>query len=102
MRMRRLSKWWREGECCARIVYRQSFNGFLATITASLVMLWLLPSFRTWYILVMCFYLTGGAFIDRRRAIILTDSSLIYRPVVGRPVSLEFAQIISVEKCTVP
>jgi hypothetical protein len=42
------------------------------------------------------------ALVESRRAIILTDSSLFYRPAIGRPVQVEFAQIVSVEKCTVP
>jgi hypothetical protein len=97
-----LSQWWRDGESGAKFVYRQSFSRFVCALGAIIGILWLLPSFRTWYIIVMFLYLSAATLADRRRAIILTDSSLIYRPVVARPINVEIAQIVSVEGCTVP
>jgi len=100
--MRYLSRWWFEGERDAQIVYRQSFNGFLAATVASAGILGFIPSLRTWYILAICVCLIGRSLAERRRALILNDSSIIYRPAFGRGTRIELGQIMSVEKCQAP
>jgi hypothetical protein len=97
--MQSLSQWWFEGERDAQIVYRQSYYGFLAATAAGAAILVFIPSFRTWYVLFVCVCVIGRALIERRRALILTDSSITYRPAFGRGKSIEFGQIVSVEKC---
>jgi hypothetical protein len=97
--MHKLSQWWSEGESGARIVYRRSFSGPIAALLASLAIFWLIPSLRTWYVLIPL-YVIGMGLVDRRRAIILTDTSLIYRQTFEQLIRVDFDQIISVEKCT--
>ena len=100
--MRGLSQWWFEGEADAQIVYRQSLNGFLAAVAASAAIFGFIPSFRTWYVLAICVCLIGRALAERRRALILTDSSITYRPAFGRGKRIELDQVVSVEKCQAP
>lgn len=101
-KMQYLSQWWFEGENDAQIVFRQSFNGFLAATAASVAILVFIPNLRTWYVLIVCVCLVGRAFVERRRALIFGDSSITYRPAFGRGTRIELSQIVSVEKCQAP
>jgi hypothetical protein len=92
--------WWSEGEAGAREIYRQSLTGFLAAVAVSAAILVLFP--RTWYVLSICIVASGRAFLERRRAIIFTETALIYRSTFGHGVYIPFSNIGLVEKATVP
>jgi hypothetical protein len=98
--MQSLSQWWCEGESGAKIIYRQSLRAPIAAAGVSVAMLWLIPRFRTWYAVMICLYVTVMALAECRRAIIITDSSLRYRPTFGELVHVDLARILSVEKST--
>ena|ERR1700733_8633826 len=95
-----MPSWWSEGEAGARTIYRQSYTGFLATAAISAAILGLFP--RTWYVLTLCILIPCRAFLERRRAVIFTDTALIYRPAFSHVVDIPFSHIESVEKSTVP
>jgi|ERR1700677_1915517 hypothetical protein len=95
-----MSSWWSEGETGAIQVYRQSFTGYLATVAVSAAILVLFP--RTWYVLILCILIPCRAFLERRRAIIFTETALIYRPAFSHAIYIPFSNIESVGKSTVP
>jgi len=98
--MKNILQWWSEGEVGAKVVYRQSLTGFLITFALSMAIMVLLPAMRTWYSVLVCACVTGRALIERRRAFIFTDSSLVYRPAFGSVRRIKFADINSIEKTT--
>src|SRR5580700_10743969 len=98
--MKNLATWWSEGEIGAREIYRQSFTGFLATVAVSAAILVSFP--RTWYVLTICIVAPCRALLERRRAIIFSETALIYRPAFSHAVYIPFSNIDSVEKSTVP
>jgi hypothetical protein len=98
--MQSIFKWWNEGETGATRIYRQSMGQFVATVAASVAVIVLLPSLRTWYVMVICICISGRALAERRRALIFTDSSVIYRPVFRTVVRIQFVDVASVEECT--
>jgi hypothetical protein len=101
MRIQTILEWWREGENDAKVVYRESYVRFILVFGVSVAILGLIPYFRTWFDYIMCIYLTLGALAERRRAIILNDSYLLYRPIFDPPMRVDLNQIVSVEKCGV-
>jgi hypothetical protein len=100
--MQSFLQWWREGERAEKSVYRQSFYAPVSVVVGGVALFSLVPRFRTWYAVLIFAYVAGMALIECRRAIILTDSNLIYRPAFGRLLRVELAQIGSVERCTAP
>jgi hypothetical protein len=97
--MATFSQWWREGENDAKTVYRLSLNVPIIVAAVGVAMFWRLQHLR-FLILPIFGYEVGMFLVERRRAIIVTDSSLLYRPAFGRPARVDFAQIASVEKCS--
>lgn len=98
--MASLSERWSAGEVGAKEVYRQSLTGFFVVLALSITLL-SIPAFRAWYIILAMIWLSGRAFIERRRALIFTDGALLYRPALSTPVRVNLADVISVEQCTV-
>jgi hypothetical protein len=84
------------------MIYRQSYARPALAFASSICLIWWFPFLRSWQIELLCAYLIGAAFIEMRRAIILTDSNLLYRPIFGRPTTVEFSRIASVERCSAP
>jgi hypothetical protein len=97
-----ISKWWSEGEEGSKLVYRQSFVGFLTAAVASLAVAALLSWLRTWYGFGIGFIVTGRALAERRRAIILTHSSIVYRPAFGKTIEVAHTDVESIESCSAP
>jgi hypothetical protein len=46
--------------------------------------------------------LVGRALIERRRSYIFNSASVSYRPAFGAPREIQFSDVASIEKCTVP
>ena len=60
----------------------------------------LFPDIRSWYVLVLGAGFLVRGLAERRRALILTSSSLLYRPAFLGLVRVEFADIASLEEAT--
>lgn len=100
--MRDFVQWWREGEDGATTIYRPFYSKPALALASSAALLWFLPRLRAWPFPVLFVYLNLAAVIEMRRAIILNGSHLLYRPIFGRPTTVELSQITSVERCSAP
>jgi hypothetical protein len=100
--VRGLVGWWRQGESNAEAVYPQSLMGFVAATIAAGVLMGLIPAFRTWYVGLICLCTIGRALVERRRAYIFKPLVMSYRPAFGPVIEINFADIVSVDRCTAP
>lgn len=83
------------------LIYRQSLAAPVSVVGGGVSLLWLIPKFRTWYAVIIIAYVAVMSLVECRRAIILTDSKLIYRPAYGRTLQIDLRRIESVTKCNV-
>jgi hypothetical protein len=91
-------KWWREGEEPGSHVYRSPWWRPLPVAAVILLLYWLAPPMRAWYVDLISALGMARACCERRRAIILTESSLTVRSVFSRPKRIALADIVAVKR----
>lgn len=102
--MKSLRSWWHAGEDGAVVVYRKGMWALLVRMSLCLIIICLfvpsIPQFRTVLPVVALPFLRGIA--EGRRAIIFTDTLLIYRPPFADVLRIPIAEITSLKKALVP
>lgn len=99
----RYSRWRHAGEEGSVIIYPQKNIGgimFCILFTLVLALAALAFGYPAW-LLILIALLTPRAVIERRRAVIVTETKLIYRPALGQPISVLLSDIVEVKESVI-
>jgi hypothetical protein len=100
--MESLARWWRKGETPNCLVYRQPMAVLILTLIAVAIVSFI-PKDRVngRVMAVVIAIFTIDIIFTSRKAVILNETDLVYRPPIGALMTIPLESIRSVEECRV-